>query len=63
VGGCFELSSNRVDASSFGGRGWVISPDGVVLATTSNEKPFVTVEVSLKEAEEAKKEYPRYIQE
>lgn len=45
----------------FGGRGWIINPDGKVLATTDEKSSFVTIEIDLKEAETAKTEYPRYI--
>ncbi|HEX7937908.1 MAG TPA: carbon-nitrogen hydrolase family protein [Gemmatimonadaceae bacterium] len=60
--GAFCISSNRVDATgAFGGVGWVISPDGEVLATTSRDEPFVTVEIDLAAAEAARATYPRYV--
>jgi N-carbamoylputrescine amidase len=46
-----------------GGLGWVVDPDGQVLATTSREQPFVTVEVDLRLAEQARHTYPRYVRE
>ncbi len=65
VAGAFCLSSNRVSggeqAVTFGGQGWIIGPDGVVLALTSSERPFVTLDINLEEAEAAKSTYPRYI--
>lgn len=61
VAGAYSLSSNRVSEDAFGGRGWVISPDGEVLGVTSAEQPFITVEIDLELAEQAKKTYPRYV--
>jgi len=63
VSGSFVASSNRKDDTQFGGRGYVISPEGVVLAVTSSEQPFVSVAIDLNEAVAAKKTYPRYIQD
>ena len=50
MGGAFSLSSNRAGSNhglTYGGLGWVIGPDGQVLATTSDSEPFVTVEIDL----------------
>ncbi len=63
VSGAFCISSNRVGQrgeANFGGSGWVIGPDAQVLGLTSWDKPFVTVDIDLKEAERSKKTYPRY---
>lgn len=60
VSGAFSLSSNRV-GTIFGGGGWVIGPDGEILGLTSQEQPFVTVEIDLNEADRAKTTYPRYV--
>lgn len=57
--GAFGASSNRV-GDGFGGGGWVFSPDGNLLARTSHEEPFVTVELDLTQADDAKATYPRY---
>jgi predicted amidohydrolase len=62
VSGCFTASSNRV-GHAFGGRGFITSPDGVVLGVTTDEKPFLTVELDINEAKKAKSTYPRYIQD
>ena len=44
--GAFSLSSNRVDPTgACGGGGWIIGPDGEVLARTSPEAPWVTVDI------------------
>ena len=69
VSGAFVVSSNRagerVDGGGFvfAGVGLVVSPEGEVLARTSREEPFVTVEVDPLEAGAAKKSYPRNIAE
>jgi N-carbamoylputrescine amidase len=67
VAGAYSLSSNRTspEGSSpvFGGQGWVVSPEGEVLGLTLRQRPFVTVEIDLLEAERAKGTYPRYVKE
>ena len=66
MGGAYSLSSNHVGQTGdvqFGGSGWVIDPNGKVLAVTSVDAPFVTVAVDLDSAENAKQTYPRYIRE
>ncbi len=64
VSGSYLLSSNLlpVDADASAG-GWVISPDGEVLAQTTAEQPFATVELDLQLAEAAKRRYPCYVAE
>jgi N-carbamoylputrescine amidase len=65
VSGAYSLSSNHCgegeNGIAFGGSGWIIAPDGEVLATTSDTEPFVTVEIDLDRAAEAKQTYPRYL--
>lgn len=65
--GAYCLSSNQWvpdgTALDHGGVGWVVDPDGEVLATTSAQEPFVTVEVDLDVARRAKTTYPRYVRE
>ena len=65
VSGAYSLSSNIVgseeDAIHFGGQGWIIDPDGIVLGLTSHEQPFLTVDMDLAAAERAKQTYPRYV--
>ena len=65
--GAYCLSSNiwnppgsRADC---GGLGWIISPDGDVLAQTSEDSPFASVEVELEFARQSKSTYPRYVPE
>jgi N-carbamoylputrescine amidase len=64
VSGAFVLSSNRAtapgDVPSLGGQGFIVGPESDVLARTSREEPFATVEIDLGEAERAKRTYPRY---
>jgi N-carbamoylputrescine amidase len=56
------LSSNRVDPTgACGGVGWIISPDGEILATTSAEAPFATVSIDLGAPIAARDVYPRYV--
>lgn len=60
--GAFSVSSNRVDPSgACGGVGWIIGPDGRVLASTSAKAPFATVDIDLAAALAARESYPRYI--
>lgn len=68
--GAYGLSSNHagsaegvdgVDGIEMGGGGWVIAPDGDVLALTTRDEPFVTVDIDLAVAEAAKSTYPRYV--
>jgi N-carbamoylputrescine amidase len=63
--GAYSLSSNRSGLSKdgevrFGGNGWIIDPDGKVLGLTSSKEPFLTIDIPLTAAEEAKLTYPRY---
>ena len=66
MAGAYCLSSNREGQSngvSYAGMGWVIDPDGLVLARTSSDSPFATVEVNPDVAVNAKETYPRYVRE
>lgn len=67
VSGAFCMSSNRSGLDEvgmrWGGLGWVIDPDGEVLATTSQAEPYATVAVDPLEAQRAKETYPRYVEE
>lgn len=63
--GAYCLSANRVGLSEagtqFGGAGWIIDPDGEVLAVTSEEEPFITLEIDLALTQHAKTTYPRNV--
>lgn len=65
--GAYCLSSNVWNPpgskADCGGLGWVISPDGEVMAKTTPDSPFVTVEIDLEAARQAKQTYPRYVRE
>ena len=61
--GCFVLSSNRRDSKIFGGKGYIIDPNGKVLASTSKEKPIVTYDINIEESNTAKSTYPRDVPE
>lgn len=58
--GAYSLSSNRV-GNGFGGAGWVFAPDGELLAQTSADEPFITVQIDLAAADAARSSYPRYV--
>ena len=58
----FCLSSNRVDpAGACGGVGWIIDPQGTILAQTTRDAPFATVDIDMSAAAEAQCDYPRYV--
>lgn len=58
----FCVSSNRVDPTgACGGVGWIISPDGDILASTTPESPFATVSIDLAASAAARETYPRYV--
>lgn len=60
--GAYSVSSNRVDpAGACGGGGWIIGPDGSILAMTTPRAPFATVDVDLGAADRARTTYPRYV--
>lgn len=65
VSGAFCISSNRGGTSTerddFAGLGWIIDPDGEVLATTSDSDRFVTRDIDLQHSASAKATYPRYV--
>ena len=60
--GTFSISSNRVDdRDCYGGAGWIIDPDGLLMARTSAEQPFCTAAVDLSAPHRARHTYPRYV--
>jgi N-carbamoylputrescine amidase len=65
VAGSFALSSNRIsqtgEDSDQGGVSWIIDPDGELLGATTVQKPFLTLDLDLSLAEQAKRTYPRYV--
>ena len=64
ISGAYCLSANHaghINGLELGGCGWICDPDGQVLATTSDEKPFVTLAIDTRLAEAAKDTYPRYV--
>jgi len=64
VSGAFCLSSNHAGHAGhieLGGAGWICDPDGAVLALTSPDQPFVTLDLDLRLAKAAKSTYPRYV--
>jgi N-carbamoylputrescine amidase len=65
--GAYCLSSNIWNPpgskADCGGLGWIISPEGDVLAQTSEESPFASAEIDLEFARQSKATYPRYVAE
>jgi len=75
VAGAYCLSSNRGPrggdprggasgpggGEKWAGGGWIIGPDGDVLAETGVAEPFRTLELDLSAAEAARDTYPRYV--
>jgi len=60
--GAFSVSSNRVDPTgACGGAGWIIDPSGHILAQTTPETPFATVDIDLSAAVAARDGYPGYV--
>lgn len=60
--GAFSMSSNRVDPTgACGGVGWIIDPSGHILALTTADAPFATVNIDLSASAAAQNEYPRYV--
>jgi len=60
--GAYCLSSNRVDPTgACGGASWIINPDGKILASTTPEAPFATIDIDLAAATAAADTYPRYV--
>lgn len=65
ISGAYSLSSNHSglapDGTTLGGTGWISDHEGELLGQTTNENPFVTMELDLKTADKAKSMYPRYV--
>jgi N-carbamoylputrescine amidase len=60
--GAFSLSSNRIDPTgACGGVGWIIDPSGTILAQTTPDTPFATVDIDLSVAAAARDAYPGYV--
>lgn len=57
--GAFSVSSNRLDPTgACGGVGWIISPDGHILASTTSQAPFATLDIDLAASVAARHGYP-----
>jgi N-carbamoylputrescine amidase len=67
VSGSYVLSSNRDGTDSrgqvFGGSGWIIDPDGDVVAQTSAATPLAFHEIDLGFVARAQKAYPCYVEQ
>lgn len=66
VSGAYTVTSNRVGVTKlndFCGYGCIVDLDGEIIAHTSKEEPFITMDLDFSLADEAKKTYPRYVRE
>ncbi len=68
VSGAYCLSSNyngpNTSDEDFGGTGWIIEPErGDVLSTTCADQNFITLDIDIKNAQNAKSTYPRYVKD
>ena len=65
--GAWCLSSNLWtppgSKADCGGLGWIVSPEGDVLARTREDAPFATVDIDPALARASKSTYPRYVAE
>ena len=65
--GAYCLSSNLWAAPdsgvNLGGGGWIINPEGQLLARTDDDTPFASAEIDLDLARTSKATYPRYVAE
>jgi N-carbamoylputrescine amidase len=66
--GCYVISSNRAagaegSGKQFGGRGFVFSPLGELMAETSPDQPLLTVEVDVGLVEQVQSQYPCNVKE
>ena len=66
--GAFCLSSNHAGTAGqgpqFAGTGWITEAEGgKIMGLTSRDEPFLSMEIDLSVAENAKRTYPRYILE
>lgn len=60
--GAYSLSSNRVDPTgTCGGGGWILDPDGRLLALTGADEPFATLDLDLALPAAARATYPRTV--
>ena len=65
VSGAYCASSNKISiqGADLGGQGWIADPEGNVLGVTKRDTPFLTVDIDLEMAEQAKQTYPRYVRD
>lgn len=67
VSGCYVATSNRngVDSKGqeFGGRGWVVDPNGDLVAQTSAASSVASYTIELDHVATAQREYPCYVRE
>lgn len=58
--GAFVVTANRRGGRLAGGS-WIVTPDGEILARTTERNPIITLEIDLAAADAAKQTYPRNV--
>jgi N-carbamoylputrescine amidase len=58
--GAFVVTANRRGGTLTGGS-WIVTPDGDILARTTEDNPIISLEIDLAAADAAKQIYPRNI--
>lgn len=62
VAGAFVVTANRRGGSTAGGS-WVVTPEGDILARTTEANPIISLEIDLAAADAAKQSYPRNVRD
>ena len=60
--GAFVVTANR-RGGDLAGESWIVTPDGDILARTSEDNPIISLEIDLAAADEAKQTYPRNVRD
>lgn len=60
--GAFVVTANRRGGDLAGG-GWIVAPDGDILARTSEDRPIIFLDIDLSVADAAKQTYPRNVRD
>jgi N-carbamoylputrescine amidase len=60
--GVFVVTANRRGGGLAGGS-WIVTPDGEIVARTSEDNPIICLDIDLAEADAAKTTYPRNVKD
>jgi N-carbamoylputrescine amidase len=60
--GAFVVTANRRGGGLSGGS-WIVTPDGDILARTSEDNPIISLDIDLATADAAKQTYPRNVRD